>query len=105
LSIETYGARCREFLAQYGFQSEPDPRGPTFDGGILVDLGEGVRVAFFMPHRDLDEAVDSLRGHLENIYPSGYQLGEVWRDLSADVTYVHIDVAEMSLPIPERGAA
>ena len=65
----------------------------------FVDLGDGVRVAFFMPHHDLDDAVDSLRGHLENIYPSGFEVGEVWRDLSADVTYVNVDVAELSLPM------
>lgn len=99
MSIDAYGARCREFLATYGFNAVPDPRGPAFDGGILVDLGDGVRVAFFMPHHDLDDAVDSLRGHLENIYPSGFEVGEVWRDLSADVTYVNVDVAELSLPM------
>jgi hypothetical protein len=99
LSIADYAQQVLDYLYDNGFEyADQDHRGPTFPGGILMDLGGGQKVAFLLPTHDLDAAVTNLRGHLETIYPQGSTLdptGPV-REQGIIRLHVRLNVAELS---------
>ena len=44
--VERYADEVSTFLVQQGFEyMQPDPQGYKFDGGVLMDLGVGRRIA------------------------------------------------------------
>lgn len=98
LSIADYAQDVLDYLYAQGFEyADQDHRGPTFKGGILMDLGGGQRVAFLMPGAPIDETLANLRGHLETIYPQGAALhpGGVVRDGVVRRIHVHLKQAEL----------
>lgn len=75
MTIAAYAVQVLNYLHDNGFEyAEPDAKGGTFPGGILMDLGGGQRVAFFLPTDDVDTARKSLGGYLEEVYPAGHTL-------------------------------
>jgi hypothetical protein len=75
LSIAHYADEVINYLHDNGFEyAEPDAKGGTFPGGILMDLGGGQRVAFFLPSEDHREAVKSLEAYLDEVYPGRHQI-------------------------------
>lgn len=94
MSIAAYAEQVITYLHDNGFEfAEPDPRGGTFPGGILMDLGGGQRVAFFLPTDDLDVAIRALRGYLDDVYPVGHDLSRLVRDGGLLSVYVYLNEA------------
>jgi hypothetical protein len=73
---------------------QPDPQGYKFDGGVLMDLGVGRRIAFLLPGRNPEVQMKNLQAHLEEFYP-GAQIGPRTRD--GVVIYAEVEVNEVPL--------
>lgn len=97
--VERYADEVSTFLVQQGFEYiQPDPQGYKFNGGVLLDLGVGRRLAFLMPGRNQEVTMKNLKAHLDEFYP-GASIGPVAR--VGPVTYADVAVNE----VPLDGAA
>lgn len=103
MSIAAYAEQVIGYLQDNGFEyAEPDRKGGTFPGGILMDLGGGQRVAFFMPGAEIEEAVRSLKGYLEDVYPAGHRLAPM-SVRAGNITRLHVYVEDgLYFDEPER---
>lgn len=98
MSIADYAQRVLDYLYENGFEyADQDPRGPVFQGGILMDVGDGQKVAFLLPADDIGPALRSLHAHLEDIYPSGHTLSAAVKD--GGITRVHVRLNESTLQL------
>lgn len=98
MSIANYATHVIAYIQRnHGGAAQPDPRGNTFLGGILMDLGDGKRVAFLLPSDDMIAARRSLVGHLEDIYPAGHQITDFLED--GPVTAIYVKIADAALPL------
>jgi hypothetical protein len=99
LSIAAYAVQVVNFLHDQGFEyAEPDAKGGTFPGGILMDLGGGQRVAFFLPTDDIESSRKSLAGYLDDVYPSGHNLDNVSRT-GGGLLMAHVRLHEGALAL------
>jgi hypothetical protein len=71
VSLQNYADRVVNYLHDQGYTyAAPDPRGGKFKGGILMDVGNGERVAFLLPTDELEPVLRSLQGYLDDVYPN-----------------------------------